>query len=340
MLEDPGTLKIGQNIKYDALVLSKYGIDVAPVDDTMLLSYVLDGGLHGHGMDELAELHLGHTTIKYKDVAGTGKAQVTFDHVPLDKAADYAAEDADITLRLHRVFKPRLLAESMVTVYETIERPLIPVLTGMERAGVRVDPEALRALSRDFTQRMAGFEDEIRELAGEDFNIASPKQLGEILFDKLGLDGGRKGKTGAYATGADVLEDLAAQGHDLPARVLDWRQLAKLKSTYSDTLVEQITGLEAEFLESTQDLATEDRTAVRNAAINEGTWFAAERRAFGIALAAAANAELGADSDLLATTTASWVGIFAGRNVESTRLAAAGVALDVAETLLSIIPGA
>jgi DNA polymerase-1 len=240
MLEDPGTLKIGQNIKYDALVLSKYGIAVAPVDDTMLLSYVLDGGLHGHGMDELAELHLGHTTIKYKDVAGTGKAQVTFDHVKLDKALDYAAEDADITLRLHCVFKPRLLAESMVTVYETIERPLIPVLTGMERAGVRVDPEALKALSRDFTQRMAGYEDEIHKLAGEDFNIASPKQLGEILFDKLGLDGGKKGKTGAYATGADVLEDLAAQGHDLPARVLDWRQLAKLKSTYSDTLVEQI----------------------------------------------------------------------------------------------------
>jgi DNA polymerase-1 len=240
MLEDPGTLKIGQNIKYDALVLSRYGITVAPVDDTMLLSYVLDGGLHGHGMDELAELHLGHTTIKYKDVAGTGKAQVTFDHVPLDKALDYAAEDADITLRLHRALKPRLLAESMVTVYETIERPLIPVLAAMEREGVRVDPEALRGLSRDFTQRMAGLEDEIRELAGEDFNVGSPKQLGEILFDKMSLPGGKKGKTGAYATGADVLEELAAQGHDLPARVLDWRQLAKLKSTYSDALVEQI----------------------------------------------------------------------------------------------------
>jgi DNA polymerase-1 len=240
MLEDPGTLKIGQNIKYDALVLSRYGITVAPVDDTMLLSYVLDGGLHGHGMDELAELHLGHTTIKFKEVAGTGKAQVTFDHVPLDKALDYAAEDADITLRLHRALKPRLLEERMVTVYETIERPLIPVLAAMEREGVRVDPEALRGLSRDFTQRMAGLEDEIRELAGEDFNVGSPKQLGEILFEKMSLPGGKKGKTGAYATGADVLEDLAAQGHDLPARVLDWRQLAKLKSTYSDALVEQI----------------------------------------------------------------------------------------------------
>ncbi len=240
MLEDPGILKIGQNIKYDSLVLSRQGIDVSPVDDTMLLSYVLDGGLHGHGMDTLAELHLGHNTIKFKEVAGVGKAQVTFDHVPLDKALDYAAEDADITLRLHRVLKPRLLDEHMVTVYETIERPLIPVLAMMERAGVRVDPEALRGLSRDFTQRMAGFEDEILKLAGEDFNIGSPKQLGEILFDKMGLGGGKKGKTGAYATGADVLEELAAQGHDLPARVLDWRQLAKLKSTYSDALVEQI----------------------------------------------------------------------------------------------------
>ncbi|MDH5556033.1 MAG: DNA polymerase I [Alphaproteobacteria bacterium] len=240
MLEDAGTLKIGQNIKYDSLVLSRYGIEVSPVDDTMLLSYVLDGGLHGHGMDALAELHLGHDTIKFKEVAGVGKAQVTFDHVPLDKALDYAAEDADITLRLHRALKPRLLDEHMVTVYETIERPLIPVLAKMERAGVRVDPEALRGLSRDFTQRMAGFEDEIHKLAGEEFNVGSPKQLGEILFDKMGLDGGKKGKTGAYATGADVLEDLAAQGHDLPARVLDWRQLAKLKSTYSDALVEQI----------------------------------------------------------------------------------------------------
>ncbi|MCK5276305.1 MAG: DNA polymerase I, partial [Alphaproteobacteria bacterium] len=240
MLEDPGTLKIGQNIKYDALVLSRHGIDVSPVDDTMLLSYVLDGGLHGHGMDTLAELHLGHNTIKFKEVAGIGKAQVTFDHVPLDKALDYAAEDADITLRLHRALKPRLLDEHMVTVYETIERPLIPILMRMERAGVRVDPEALRGLSRDFTQRMAGYEEEIHKLAGEEFNIGSPKQLGEILFDKMGLSGGKKGKTGAYATGADVLEDLAAQGHDLPARVLDWRQLAKLKSTYSDALVEQI----------------------------------------------------------------------------------------------------
>ncbi|MGE4219318.1 MAG: DNA polymerase I, partial [Alphaproteobacteria bacterium] len=240
LLEDPSVLKIGQNAKYDATVLSRYGIAMAPIDDTMLLSFVLDGGRHGHGMDELAELHLNHTTVKYKDVVGSGRAQVTFDHVPLDRACAYAAEDADVTLRLHRLFKPRLLAEHRVTLYETVERPLIPILTAMERAGILVDPATLRGLSRDFTQRMAGLEDEIRTLAGQDFNIGSPKQLGEILFDKLGLPGGKKTKTGAYGTDSDVLEGLAAQGHDLPARVLDWRQLAKLKSTYADALVEQI----------------------------------------------------------------------------------------------------
>ena len=240
LLEDPSVLKVAQNAKYDATVLARYGIAMAPVDDTMLLSFVLDGGKHGHGMDELAELHLNHTTIKYKDVVGSGRAQVTFDRVPLDRACAYAAEDADVTLRLHRLLKPRLLSEKRVTLYETVERPLIPILTAMERAGILVDPATLRGLSRDFTQRMAGLEDEIRTLAGEDFNVGSPKQLGEILFDKMGLPGGKKTKTGAYGTDSDVLDGLAAQGHDLPARVLDWRQLAKLKSTYADALVEQI----------------------------------------------------------------------------------------------------
>ncbi len=240
LLEDPGVLKIGQNIKYDALVFARYGVPVTPVDDTMLLSFVLDGGAGKHGMDELAERHLGISTVKYKDVVGSGKNQVTFDYVPLDKACGYAAEDADITLRLHRLLKPRLLAERMVTIYETIERPLIRVLSEIERKGVLVDPAALRGLSRDFAQRMGGLEDEIRTLAGEDFNIGSPKQLGEILFDKMGLPGAKKTKTGAYKTDVDVLETLAAAGHDLPARVLEWRQIAKLKSTYSDTLVEQI----------------------------------------------------------------------------------------------------
>ena len=240
LLEDPAVLKVGQNIKYDMEVLGRLGIDVGPIDDTMLLSYVLEGGLHGHGMDELADLHLGIKTIKFGDVAGTGKNQVTFDQVPLDKALAYAAEDADVTLRLFDAFKPRLVSESMATVYETLERPLVPVLKRMEMRGVKVDAKVLKGLSEDMAARMADLEIEIHKLAGRDFNVGSPKQLGEILFDEMSLPGGKKGKTGAYATGADVLEDLAAQGHDLPARVLDWRQLAKLKSTYTDTLIEQI----------------------------------------------------------------------------------------------------
>jgi DNA polymerase I len=221
-------------------VLRRCGIEVAPVDDTMLLSYVLEGGLHGHGMDELSNLMLGHATIKFTDVAGSGKNQVTFDRVPLDKACNYAAEDADVTWRLHGLLKPRLVTDRMTTVYETIERPLIPVIAEMERTGIIVDRTELHRLSRDFGERIATLETEIHKLAGRSFNVGSPKQLGEILFDEMSLDGGRKGKTGAYATGADVLETLAAQGHDLPARVLDWRQLSKLKSTYTDALVEQI----------------------------------------------------------------------------------------------------
>ena len=240
LLDDPSVLKVGQNIKYDALILSRYGVEVTPVDDTMLLSFVLDGGLHGHGMDVLADTHLGVSTVKYKDVVGTGKKQITFDYVPLEAARDYAAEDADITLRLHQTLKPRLVQEKMTTVYETIERPLVPVVWAMEKEGIGVDPEKLRSLSRDFTQRLAGLEAEVHELAGEEFNIGSPKQLGEILFEKMSLPGGKKNKSGGYGTDASVLEDLAAGGHDLPARVLEWRQIAKLKSTYSDALLEQI----------------------------------------------------------------------------------------------------
>lgn len=240
MLEDPSILKIGQNLKYDIQVLRRYDIALAPIDDTMLLSYVLEGGLHGHGMDALAELHLGRETIKFKDVAGSGKSQVTFDLVALDKALDYAAEDADITGRLHRMLKPRLVRDRLTTVYETLERPLVPVLEAMEREGIKVDAQKLKGLSDDFEKRMAELETTIHELAGRSFNVGSPKQLGEILFDEMGLQGGKKGKTGAYATGADVLEGLAADGHDLPARVLDWRQLSKLKSTYTDALMNQI----------------------------------------------------------------------------------------------------
>jgi len=240
MLEDPSVLKIGHNIKYDALLLSRYGIAIAPVDDTILLSFVLDGGRNGHGMDDLAQIHLDHKCISFKDVAGTGKKQITFDYVPLDIARDYAAEDADITLRFHKLFKPRLVEDRMTTLYETVERPLIPVVAAMEREGVLVDPGELRALSKDFAQRMGDLEIEIHALAGEAFNIGSPKQLGEILFDKMSLPGGKKTKTGAYSTDARVLEDLAAAGHDLPLRVVNWRQLSKLKSTYADSLVEQV----------------------------------------------------------------------------------------------------
>jgi DNA polymerase-1 len=240
LLEDPSVLKVGQNIKYDMHVMAQHGIAIAPIDDTMLMSYVLEAGSHGHGMDELADLHLGKTTITFEQVAGSGKAQVSFDRVPLDKACEYAAEDAAITWELGAVLKPMLLRERMLTVYETIERPLIPVIAAMERDGIKVDRKTLVDLSNDFAKRLGELERAIHKLAGHEFNIGSPKQLGEVLFDEMSLPGGTKGKTGAYATGAEVLEDLAAQGHDLPARVLDWRQLAKLKSTYTDALIAQI----------------------------------------------------------------------------------------------------
>ncbi|MBT3172101.1 MAG: DNA polymerase I, partial [Rhodospirillaceae bacterium] len=240
LLEDPAILKIGQNIKYDMRIMAQHGIEIAPIDDSMLLSYVLDGGLHGHGMDELSTLHFDHKPIPFKQVAGTGKNQITFDQVPLAEACDYAAEDADITLRLHQLLKPRLVAEHMVTLYERLERPLAPVLARMEMAGIKVERAALARLSENFAARIAVFETEIHALAGRPFTIGSPKQLGEILFDEMAIEGGKKGKSGAYATGADVLEGLAAQGHDLPARVLDWRQLSKLKSTYTDALLGHI----------------------------------------------------------------------------------------------------
>ena len=240
VLEDPGILKVGHNIKYDMHVMARYGIEVAPVDDTMLLSYVLEGGAHGHGLDELATLHLGHTNIKYSEVTGTGKKQIGFAEVALDKALDYAAEDAEVTGRLYRQFKPRVAEERMTGVYETLERGLIPVLSDMERTGIIVDPAFLNDLSKDFEKRTANIAEDVYKLAGHEFNIGSPKQLGEVLFDEMGIDGGKKTKTGAYGTGADVLEGLAAQGYDLPRRVLDWRQLSKLRSTYTDALIKQI----------------------------------------------------------------------------------------------------
>ena len=240
MLEDASVMKIGQNMKYDAKIFARHGVDIAPIDDTMLMSYAMNAGLHGHGMNALSERYLGHEPIAIKELIGSGKSQVTFDKVKIEDAAPYAAEDADITLRLWQRFKPQLHRERVTTVYETMERPLVPVLARMEMAGIKVDRDVLSRMSNAFAQKMAGLEAEIHELAGRSFNVGSPKQLGEILFDEMALEGGKKGKTGAYATGADVLEDLAAQGHDLPARVLDWRGLSKLKSTYTDALQDHI----------------------------------------------------------------------------------------------------
>ncbi|MGB0853585.1 MAG: DNA polymerase I [Pikeienuella sp.] len=236
MLEDPTVLKIAQNMKYDLKVLQNYGITMAPFDDTLLLSYAQAAGLGSHGMDALSSRHLGHEPIPIKTLIGSGKSQITFDKVEIDKAAPYAAEDADVTLRLWKILKPGLVTAQTVKVYETMERPLVPVLARMERTGIVVDRDILSRQSNNFAQKMAGLEAEIHEMAGQSFNVGSPKQLGEIMFDKMGMEGGKKGKTGAYATGADVLETLAAQGHDLPARVLDWRQLSKLKGTYTDAL--------------------------------------------------------------------------------------------------------
>ncbi len=240
MLEDASVLKIGQNMKYDAKIFARHGVEVGPIDDTMLMSYAMHAGLHGHGMNALSERYLAHEPIAIKELIGSGKSQVTFDQVKIADAAPYAAEDADITLRLWQRFKPQLHREKVTTVYETMERPLVPVLARMEMAGIKVDRDVLSRMSNSFAQKMAGLEAEIHELAGRSFNVGSPKQLGEILFDEMALEGGKKGKTGAYATGADVLEDLAAQGHDLPARVLDWRGLSKLKSTYTDALQDHI----------------------------------------------------------------------------------------------------
>lgn len=240
LLEDPAVLKIGQNLKYDALVLKKYGIEITPLDDTMVLSYVLEGGQHGHGMDELAKLYLDTDTLTYQDVVGTGRSQVTFDKVPLDNALVYAAEDADITLQLHTFLKPRLFSEHQCTVYETLERPLIPVLVEMEYRGIKVDPVVLKKLSHDFEKRLEEIEKTIHKEVDTSFNVASPKQVGEILFEKLKLPGGKKGKTGAYGTSAGVLESLSEQGFSIADTLLEWRQLAKLKSTYTDTLAQQI----------------------------------------------------------------------------------------------------
>ncbi len=236
LLENPAVLKVGQNLKYDYLVLSRHGIAIAPFDDTMLMSYALDAGKNNHGMDVLSEKHLGHKPIGYHEVTGKGKGSVCFDRIDLARATEYAAEDADVTLRLWRLFKARLVAEGMDTVYETLERPLMPVLAQMERRGIAIDRTLLARLSGEFAQTAARAEQEIAKLAGEGFNPGSAKQLGDILFGKMQLPGGTKTATGAWSTRANVLEDLAEEGHELPKKILEWRSLTKLKSTYTDAL--------------------------------------------------------------------------------------------------------
>lgn len=240
ILEDPAIIKVGQNIKYDMKILSRYNINISPVDDTMLLSYSLHGGAHNHGMDSLSNRYLNHTPISIKSILGSGKSAITFDQVPISEAINYAAEDADITLRLWKFFKPQLHKNNVTKVYESLERPLVPVLADMERNGIKVDRDTLSRMSNSFAQKMAGLEAEIFQLAGRNFNVGSPKQLGEVLFDELKIPGGKRGKTGAYATGAEILEDLTVEGYEMPSKVLDWRQLSKLKSTYTDALQDHI----------------------------------------------------------------------------------------------------
>lgn len=239
LLEDASVVKIGQNMKYDAKMFARYGIAIDPIDDTLLMSYAMHAGMHNHGMDLLSERYLGHHAISIKSLIGSGKSQITFDKVQLSDAVKYASEDADITLRLWQLFKPNLHKSRVTTVYETLERPLVPVLTKMEMSGIKVDRDTLSKMSNTFAQKMAQLEDECHALAGGKFNVGSPAQVGEILFEQMGLPGGKKGKNGKYATPADVLEDLATE-HELPGRIIDYRQVQKLKSTYTDALQDHI----------------------------------------------------------------------------------------------------
>ena len=236
LLEDTGVLKIGQNLKFDWQIFAVRGIEIKSYDDTMLMSYVVDAGRSDHGLDPLARRYFDHQTIDFNEVTKAGKTKVTFDCVEIDKATEYAAEDADVTLRLWLVLKPRLPAEHVLNVYETLERPLVRVLADMERRGISIDRQVLSRLSGEFAQEAAGLEAEINKLAGEPVNVGSPKQIGDILFGKMQLPGGTKTKTGQWATGARLLEELAEEGHKLPQKILDWRQVSKLKSTYTDAL--------------------------------------------------------------------------------------------------------
>jgi DNA polymerase-1 len=236
LLEQPGILKIGFNIKFNAVMFAQAGITVRNCDDVQLMSYALDAGRNAHGLDTLSSLWLGHATISHGELTGSGKAKLTFDQVAIDKATAYSAEDADVILRLWRVLKPRLVAERMTAVYETLERPLVAVLARMERRGISIDRQVLSRLSGDFAQTAARVEAELQELAGEPINVGSPKQIGDILFGKMGIPGGTKTKTGAWSTSAQILDDLAEQGHEFAKKILEWRQVSKLKSTYTDAL--------------------------------------------------------------------------------------------------------
>ena len=236
ILESPGILKIGFNIKFNAVMLAQAGITIRNLDDAQLMSYALDAGRNAHGLDALAERWLGHATLSYGELTGSGKNKLSFDQVAIDRATAYSAEDADVILRLWRVFKPRLVAERMTAVYETLERPLVPVLARMERRGISIDRHVLSRLSGEFAQTAARVEAELQELAGEPINVGSPKQIGDIIFGKMGIPGGTKTKTGAWSTSAQILDDLAEQGHEFPKKILEWRQVSKLKSTYTDAL--------------------------------------------------------------------------------------------------------
>ncbi len=236
MLESAGILKIGFNIKFNAVMFAQHGITLRNHDDAQLMSYALDAGRNAHGLDALAERWLGHATISHGELIGSGKGKLAFDQVAIDKATAYSAEDADVILRLWRVLKPRLVAERMTAVYETLERPLISVLARMERRGISIDRQVLSRLSGEFAQTAARVEAELQEIAGEPINVGSPKQIGDILFGKMGIAGGTKTKTGAWSTSAQILDDLAEQGHEFPKKILEWRQVSKLKSTYTDAL--------------------------------------------------------------------------------------------------------
>ena len=240
LLEDTSIMKIGHNIKYDKIVLANFNIDAHPIEDTMLLSYVLDAGKFKHNLDDLAKIYLDYDTIKYKDVVGVGKKEKTFDQLSIEEAYKYAAEDADITLKLYHILKKRIVEEKLVNVYENIEKPLVDVLVNMERNGIKIDVKKLKKLSSIFLKKIFSIQKEIFKYSKFEFNIASTKQLGEVLFDKMGIQGGKKGKSGAYSTSSEILENLSYQGHEIAKFLLEWRQISKLKNTYTESLTQEI----------------------------------------------------------------------------------------------------